>query len=65
MSGKWKVRLARRRDGSLYTYIRMWNVFTPEGQFSGSFDTWGEAMRWATDITAHVEFFLGFHEEPR
>ncbi|AWH13812.1 hypothetical protein I5H27_gp078 [Mycobacterium phage DillTech15] len=30
MTGKWVVRMARKRDGSLYTY-RVWNVFNPEG----------------------------------
>ncbi|ACY39944.1 hypothetical protein [Mycobacterium phage LOCARD] len=61
MTGKWVVRMARKRDGSLYTY-RVWNVFNPEGQWSGVFESWDEAMRWATDITAHIEYFLGWQE---
>lgn len=55
---RWKVRLARRKSGDLYSLSRAWNVFEPNDYWSGTFDTWDEAMAWATTFSSRVEHWL-------
>lgn len=50
---RWRVRLWH---GSRYT--RIWEVFDPEGEFSGAFETWREAMRWATSPSYRLQYLL-------
>jgi len=38
--------------------IDAWEVFEPDGTFSGAFDTWPEAMQWATSISTRLEYWL-------
>lgn len=58
MSGKWRVCRSRRKDGSLYQFMVTWDVFDPSGQWTGHFESWPEAMVWATSIVPHVENYL-------
>lgn len=52
---KWRVVRARRKDGTLFTYP-IWNIFL-EGEWRGSFETWTEAMEWATNPIVRLEWF--------
>lgn len=58
MTGKWKVQRARRRDGTLYEQAVTWDVHAPDGQWSGTFETWVQAMRWATSLADRIEYWL-------
>jgi hypothetical protein len=49
--GRWKVRPNRRTN-------TLWDVYEPNGQWSGTFDSWGEAMLWATSFSTRVESWL-------
>lgn len=53
MSGRWKIRLW---PGSRHT--RVWEVFEPDGSFSGAFESWPEAIEWATSISTRLEYLL-------
>lgn len=53
---KWKVRKWRRPNGRTITGI--WEAFEPDGSFSGAFETWAEAMEWATSPVARIEHWL-------
>ena len=52
-TGKWRV---RRWPGSKHASI--WEVFEPNGDMSGAFETWPEAIEWATSIATRVHYFL-------
>jgi hypothetical protein len=53
VTGRWRV---RRWPKCREAHI--WEVFEPDGSLSGAFETWAEAMRWATSISARLEYFL-------
>lgn len=57
---KYRVRRARRKDGTLYKST-IWEVIDPDGMWSGSMHNWAEAMEWATSIGARVEYWLADH----
>lgn len=48
-SKRWTVRKARRRDGSNFKYLSLWDVYDADGSWSGIFESWGEAMAWADE----------------
>lgn len=52
MTGRWSV----RKRTNLLTGV--WLVHEPDGSFSRVFDTWGEAMEWATNFGERVEYWL-------
>ncbi|AEK07786.1 hypothetical protein FDI59_gp035 [Mycobacterium phage Yoshi] len=54
---KSRVCRSRRKDGSLYVYP-IWDVYDSSGEWSGAFDTWPEAMDWATSIATRIEYWL-------
>ncbi|OBB20618.1 hypothetical protein A5762_15290 [Mycolicibacterium elephantis] len=58
MTQKWKVRRSRRRDGTLFEHAVSWDVFSPDGEWSGTLETWEQAMRWATSFADRVEYWL-------
>jgi hypothetical protein len=50
---KWKV---RKWPKCKVTHV--WEVFDPEGEFSGAFESWAEAMQWATSVADRLEWWL-------
>ena len=51
--GRWKV-----RKWPKCRFTTVWEVFAPDGSPSGAFDSWAEAMQWATSIGDRVEYWL-------
>lgn len=35
-----------------------WTVYDTRGHFSGYFETWAEAMVWATSLTDRIQYWL-------
>lgn len=58
MTGRWTIRRARRRDGSLYEHAPVWDVYRPDGTWDGTLETWAEAIQWATDPIHRIEHFV-------
>lgn len=52
-----RVCRARRKDGSLYA-TPIWETFDSNGQWSGSHETWDEAMRWTISVCDRLEYWL-------
>jgi hypothetical protein len=44
---KWRVRKTKF----------LWSVFTPEGVWSGDFETFPEAIEWATDWFSRLDYW--------
>jgi hypothetical protein len=58
VNGKWRVCRTRRKDGSLYEHMVTWDAYNPAGSWTGHFESWNEAMDWATSIVPHIEWWL-------
>ncbi|AHZ95507.1 hypothetical protein I5I04_gp053 [Mycobacterium phage Zapner] len=54
---KARVQRIRRKDGSLYQFLG-WSVHDADGRWSGDFESWHDAMEWATSFAARVEHWL-------
>ena len=50
---RWKV-----RKWPKCVRTRIWDVFEPDGSWSGAFASWDEAMYWATSFASRVEHYL-------
>ena len=55
MNRRWKVRKWRNYG---LAKIDTWEVFNPDGVWSGSFHSWGQAMDYAGHIGTRVEYWL-------
>jgi hypothetical protein len=60
---RWKIRKWHSKSGP--TTIHVWQVFEPSGQWTGTFESWDEAMAWATSITPHIEQWLANQKESK
>lgn len=47
---RWRIRRTDNGAG--------WNVWRPDGQWSGYFETWAGALSWATDGIQRLEYWL-------
>lgn len=54
---RWKVRKWHSKHDPV-TLINVWNVFMPDGTWSGSFDTFAEALSWATNPFERMGYWL-------
>ncbi len=48
MNARWRV----------CKYRSVWSVREPDGTWSGDFETWTEAMDWATSFASRIEWWL-------
>jgi hypothetical protein len=55
---RWCVRRWRKTSQGA-----IWNVFEPDGSWSGSFESWAEAIEW-TSVGTRVEYWLQ-HQTPQ
>jgi hypothetical protein len=60
---RWTVRRVRASTGLCNTVL--YDVHTPEGVWAGVFDTWAEAMTWATNPIERLECWLANQPRPR
>lgn len=51
--GKWKVRKYRKAKT-----VSIWDVYRPDGTWDGSFESFPEALKWATDPFERMAHWL-------
>lgn len=53
LDGKWTVRKYHKAK-----VATIWNVFRPDGSWDGSFESFPEALKWATDPFERMSYWL-------
>lgn len=53
LEGKWTVRKYHKAK-----VATIWNVFRPDGSWDGSFESFPEALKWATDPFERMAYWL-------